>query len=143
MEVASIPDKSDILREFFSKQGIEVCDSNVNPCIDPVATENNKRDNRKLAKRLKTHFVLLLLAWWKATHYVYIPDTRMFYRRSLLQLISGNGKLFQWPSFVKVVHIDAINVTIRKDNPRVWLEYVEGYEFLTEDEANKKSTVTV
>lgn len=41
------------------------------------------------------------------------------------------------------IHIDANNVESRKDNPRVWLEYKEGYGFLAEEETNKIAAVPV
>lgn len=49
--------------------------------------------------------------------------------------------MFLWPAFVKAIHIDATNVTNRKDNPRVWFEYKPGYDFLEEDATNRKETV--
>lgn len=143
MEIACIPEKVDIIRELFNNQNVEVCDSTHNPCIDPSIMETNETDNRKLAKKLKKHFPRLLLAWWKAMHYVFSPETRLFYKRTLLQLIFGRNKLYQWPSFVEAVHIDASNVSSRKDSPRIWFEYKAGYDFLAETEANNKATVTV
>lgn len=119
-----------------------MCDQH-NPCIDPAINEGNETDNRKLAKRLRNHFVRLLLSWWKAANYVFSPDTRLFYRRKLTRLIAGEKKIFLWPEFIKSIHIDAENVNSRKDNPRVWFEYKAGYVFLEEDETNKKSTTTV
>lgn len=143
LEIACTPDKTDVFRNFFNGQGIEICEGDLNPCIDPAIMVNNETDNKKLAKRLKNHFVRLLLSWWKAAHYVYSPDTRLFYRRSLLQLISGSGNLFEWPAFVTAVHIDASNVSSRKDSPRIWFQYKAGYEFLDEDETNRKAAVSV
>lgn len=122
---------------------MEICDGQHNPCIDPAINEKNETDNRKLAKRMRNHFVRLLLAWWKAAHYVFSPDTRLYYRRTLLQLISGDGKLFAWPTFINSVHIDAKNLNTRKDNPRLWFEYKAGYEFLEEKLNDKKLTVNV
>lgn len=143
MEVACTPEKIETLRKFFIQQGVEVCDSHLNSCIDQAIHEGNETDNRKLAKRLRKHFIRLLLAWWKGAHYVFSPDTRQFHKRTLLQLIEGNGKLFECPAFVHAIHIDATNVQSRKDNIRVWFEYKEGYGFLDEDDAAKKATVTV
>lgn len=74
---------------------------------------------------------------------MYSTDTRLYYKRTLLQLIAGEGKFFSWPAFIQSVHIDATNVNTRKDNPRVWFKYKAGYEFLEETETEKKSTVTV
>lgn len=143
MEIICTPNKADILHEFFIKQGIEICDTQFNPCIDPAIHDNNESDNRKLATRLRNHFARLLLAWWKAAHYVYSPDTRLYYRRALLMLISKEQKLYEWPAFIKAIHIDANNVTDRKDNPRVWFEYKPGFDFLDEAGSNKKATVTI
>lgn len=79
----------------------------------------------------------------RPTHYVYSPDTRLFYKRALRQHITGNGKLFDCPAFVHTIHIDAAAVTSRKDDPRVWFEYKQGYEFLAEADSGKMSAVTV
>lgn len=62
LDIACTTDKSDILRDFFSTQGIEVCDRNLNPCIDPAIKENNEMDNKQLGKRLNNHFMRLLLS---------------------------------------------------------------------------------
>lgn len=80
MEIVCTPNKADIIHEFFMKQGVEICDAQLNPCLDPAIHDNNEHDNIKLAIRLRNHFTRLLLAWWKAAHNVYGPDTRLFYR---------------------------------------------------------------
>lgn len=105
---------------------------------DRVHDRSNETDNRKVATRLRNHFARLLLAWWKAAHYIYSPDKIPFYRRALLKLISGDNKLYPWPAFLKAVHIDSENVSNRKDNPRIWFQYKPGYEFLEENEVGKK-----
>lgn len=63
LEIACTPDRSDTLRDFFTKQSIEVCHAHMNPCIDPAVQENNETDKKKLEKTLKNHFVRVLLAW--------------------------------------------------------------------------------
>lgn len=118
-------------------------DVQINPCIDIAVVESEETDNRKIATRLRNHFIRILLAWWKAAHYVYSADTRLFYRRALLHLITEDGKLYDWPAFITGIHIDADNVTNKKDNPRIWFEYKPCYEFLKETEAGEKATVTV
>lgn len=62
MEIACTPDKADTLREFFNKQSAEICDNQHNPCIDPAINEINETGNRKLSKRMRNHFIRLLLA---------------------------------------------------------------------------------
>lgn len=74
---------------------------------------------------------------------MFSSETRLFYRRTLLQLISGDEKLFQWPEFVAAVQIDASNVTSREDNPRIWFEYKPGYDLLAEEESNNNLAVSV
>lgn len=137
MEIACTPDKAETVRNFFMKQDIQVYYVQLNPCIYPAVVESNEADNRKIATRLRNHFGRILLAWWKAAHYIYSPDTRLFYRRQLLQLIAEDGKLYDWPAFITEMHIDASNVNNRKDNPRIWFQYKPGYEYLTETEAGK------
>lgn len=110
MEISCTAENAENLREFFGKHEIEVFDGQLKPCIDPAIKGTKETDNRKIAIRLESHFVRILLAWWKPDHYIYSPDTRLYYRRTLLQLIPGNGKLFQWPAFLKAVHIDGGNV---------------------------------
>lgn len=102
----------------------------MNPCIYPELEENAEEDTKQLAKNMQTHFIRVLLAWWKAAHCVFSQDTRLYYIRTLQQLISGKNKLFKWPAFVKSIHIDVKEVNIRKDNPRIWFEYQTGYEYL-------------
>lgn len=92
---------------------------------------------------MRNPFARILLARWKGAHYIYRADTRLFYRRLLLQLITENGKLHDWPAFIKAIHIDAAGVNNRKDNPRIWFEYKQGFEFITETESGKKAAVTV
>lgn len=125
MEIACTPEKEAKLREFFEQQEVEVGDNELKPCIDPAIQETTETDNRKIALRLKNHFARMLLAWLKAANYVYSPETRLFYRRSLRQLIAGNNKLFEWP-FLLAVHIDAEEATNKKDRPRIWFEYKVG-----------------
>lgn len=115
MEISCTPEKEETLRTFFEQQGIEVCDGQINPCIDPAILETVETDKRKIALRLKNHFVRILLAWWKAANYVYSPDIRLFYKRTLRHLISGDGKLFQWIYFIHAVHIDA--EAVKKERP--------------------------
>lgn len=68
---------------------------------------------------MKNHFIRLLLAWWKAAHYVFSEGTRAFYKRTLKKLIAGDGKFFKWPAFITAIHIDASPVKGRKDKPRI------------------------
>lgn len=98
-------------------------------------------DRNTLAKRMKNHLVRLLLAWWKATHYIFSRDTKLLYKRDLSQLLSGRDKLFEWPAFITAIHIDASGVSDRKDHPRIWFEYKEGYEFLNEENTKTKDKI--
>lgn len=143
LEVACTLDKVETLRTFFENQGLQVYDIHMSPWIDPTVAEVNETDNRKIAIRLRIHFARVLLAWWKAAHYIFSPETRLFYRRAFLQLIAEDGKIYDWPVFIKAIHIDDNNVNNKKDNPRAWFEYKQGFEFLDETETGKKAAVTV
>lgn len=143
MEILCTPDKEDTLTDFFSRQGVEVCDDLLNPCIGPAINESTETDSRKIALKLKNQVARILLAWWKPAHYFYSPDTRLFYRRALRKLISDHGQLFEWPAFIQAIQIDPDAVQTKKDHPRIWFEYKVGYEFLDEVDNGQKATVTV
>lgn len=143
LEVAYTPEKADIVCDFFTNQGITVFYGQLNPCVDPTLVDDPEEDTVKIAKRMKKHFLRVLLAWWKGAHYISSPDTRLYYKRTLQKLISGDNKLFKWPAFVKAIHIDAGEVNGRKDNPRIWFEYKDGYEYLKEDGTDMKAAVKV
>lgn len=62
MEIACTPAIEAKLRAFFAQKDVEVGDCELNRCIDPAIQETTKTDNKKIALRLKNHFVRLLLA---------------------------------------------------------------------------------
>lgn len=90
---------------------------------------------------MKNHFVRVLLSWWKAAHYVFSQDTKLYYKQVLQQIIGADNKLFKWTVFVKAIHIDSGEVNNKKYNPRIWFECQEGFEFLEEQGPSKKAEV--
>lgn len=144
MEIACTAEKAEMVMDFFKKHGTTVFDGDLNPCIDPTFLEGDEDgDKDALARRMKNHMVRLLLAWWKTANYIFSQDTKLFYKSALSQLLSGRDKLFEWPAFITAIHIDASGVNDRKDHPRIWFEYKEGYEFLNDERAKSTTKVQV
>lgn len=90
MEVTCVPEKSDLVLNFFQYNGIETW-SNINPFHEQSVDD---ADDSQDAKRYRTaHFTRLLLASWKAANFVHSSDTSLYYQRLINMAVRGPDTL--------------------------------------------------
>lgn len=68
-------------------------------------------------------------------------DIEEYNSRITNTVVQSPRSLYQWPSHVTGVHIDARSVTEAKENPKVYFDYEEGYEALAGTKQEGKQTV--
>lgn len=101
----------------------------------PLNDKSTQADNRHFG-----HCIRVLVAWWKATHYVQNQDTTDYYARILGQVVGSPKTLHQWPQHVTGICIDARVVSPPKEYPKVSLEYFQRYT--APDDSNKTNKIT-
>lgn len=125
MEIACIPEKSDLVLNFMYANDIEIL-----PGINPFweqSVEETDQSPEATSYRI-AHFTRVLLAWWEAASFVQSKDTSTYYQRLITNAVKDPGALHACPKGVIGISIDARGVNDPKDNPDINFDYEEGFE---------------
>lgn len=125
MEIACVPEKSDIVLKFLHSNGIETW-KNINPFLEQsIDVMDNSPDDRRYRT---AHFTRLLLAWWKAANFVQSRDTYLYYQRLINAAFRSPEGLHEWPKGITGISIDAHGISDSKANRDIQFEYEVGVE---------------
>lgn len=123
MEVACLPEKRDLVLNFFQENNIQIWED-INPFLENSVTAND--DSPDARRFRKAHLTRLLLAWWKAVNFLQSRDTSLYYQRLINAAVRGPDNLHPWPPGIVGISIDARGVSDAKSNPSIDFEYAPG-----------------
>lgn len=128
IKIACTPERVVLVKNFFRATEIELWPDNFNPLMAP---DTPTTDESTPAVKLHVHhFTGLLVAWWKAAHYVKNKDMADYYTCIMGKVVHSPGELYGWSKLVIGVSVDGRGVAEPKKNPKVDFEYEVGHEDL-------------
>lgn len=88
MEISWTPERVGLVKGFFQENGIPLWKEDVNPLLDPDFEPDN--ETMEAEKRHSSHCIRVLIAWWKAAHYVQNWDTADYYTQLVGRIVPSH-----------------------------------------------------